>query len=51
MVYRNHSRKLRITFEGAHKKCREGFNCTGPGCIVITGKTARKASRHAVRHP
>lgn len=25
-------------------KCREGANCTGIGCRVATGKTARKAN-------
>lgn len=31
----------------AHKeaKCRDGSACTGPGCNVSTGKTARKQGR------
>lgn len=25
-----------------HERCLNGVNCTGPGCRVSTGKTARK---------
>lgn len=28
-----------------HGKCREKQNCTGPGCRVETGKTARKRGK------
>ena len=33
-----------------HAKCLNGVNCTGPGCRVETGKTARKQN-FARSHP
>jgi hypothetical protein len=33
-----HTRPVR----GTHAKCQDRQNCTGPGCRLFTGKTARK---------
>jgi hypothetical protein len=36
-----------------HKHCGNRENCTGPGCVRRTGKTARKRGRvfrHATGH-
>lgn len=37
-TYAEDSRKV-------HQKCRDGRQCTGPGCKLYTGKTQRKGGR------
>lgn len=31
-----------VTMEAKHSHCQDKGRCTGPGCRVSTGKTARK---------